>query len=266
MRLIRNGEPYIYTHKCRENEVKGEIMSKDSFRQFLIDTLYDSFCQCNTNIKLTNDQWAYSNVVMKQQPDLIYKMNGDNSETWLYMMLDKDDVSLIDIKFVGRSVEKRNILPVLVLGDAWCFNTNGREKLCGGSYATRYETISLLRERNYPLPEILTQRQLIEKLALSWQNLDADILEPFLDKDFHYSADAVFYEMSSRHEYMNYIRAKFNTLRDGSNPISIRIGKMDGTDNFALLLHQGAYNQDLLVTITVLDGRISSMRMYEYEV
>jgi hypothetical protein len=87
-----------------------------------------------------------------------------------------------------------------------------------------------------------------------------------LDKDFHYTADAVFYEMSSRHEYMSYITAKYDRLRDGSNPIGIRIGRLGNTNDFALLLHQGAYNQTLLVTITTREGRITSMRMSEYEV
>ena len=41
---------------------------------------------------------------------------------------------------------------------------------------------------------------------------------------------------------------------------------MDGTDDFALLLHQGAYNQSLLITITENNGRITSMRMSEYNV
>ncbi len=42
--------------------------------------------------------------------------------------------------------------------------------------------------------------------------------------------------------------------------------EMDGTNDFALLLHQGAYNQSLLITIQVNEGRIVRMRMSEYEV
>ena len=48
--------------------------------------------------------------------------------------------------------------------------------------------------------------------------------------------DAVFYEMSSRFEYINYLRAKFERLKDSSNPIGVQIGRMDGTNDFALLL------------------------------
>ena len=63
-----------------------------------------------------------------------------------------------------------------------------------------------------------------------------------------------------------YLRGKFERLKDSSNPIGVQIGRMDGTNDFALLLHQSAYNQSLLVTIKVNEGRITSMRMSEYEV
>lgn len=46
----------------------------------------------------------------------------------------------------------------------------------------------------------------------------------------------------------------------------VQIGRMDGTNDFVLLLHQGAYNQSLLITIQANKGRIVRMRMSEYEV
>ena len=278
MRLIVNGEPYLYTHKCKPGEKKGDTMSLESLRHFLIDALYESFRQCGSKIELVEDHWKYRNTdnsnvfrglfstSLKQQPDLIYRMDGESKDTWFYVMPNKEDVSLIDLKFLAKSVEKRGILPVLIVGDVWCFDTNGQKNVCGAAYAAKFEGISLLRDKNEPLPDMLSQKQLIEKVALSWQNLDADIIAPYLDKDFHYTSDAVFYEMSSRREYLGYIRAKFDRLRDGSNPIGIRIGRMDGSNEFALLLHQGAYNQSLLITIQVAEGRITSMRMSEYEV
>ena len=277
MRLISNGEPYVYTHQCACGENKGDIMSMEGVQHFLVETLYESFCHCGSNIRRVGDTWKYHNVrkpgvfqglfsSLKQQPDLIYRMDGDSHETWFYVMPNKDDISLLDMKFIAKSVEKRGILPVLVVGDLWCFDTNGQKNICGAAYAAKFETISLLKDKNNPLPQVLSQKQLIEKIASCWQNLDVEILEPYLDKDFHYTADAVFYEMSSRREYMGYLRAKFERLKDGSNPIGIRIGRMDGTDDFALLLHQGAYNQSLLITIQISEGRITHMRMSEYEV
>lgn len=277
MRLIVNGEPYVYTHKCAADERKGAPMSPDSVRRFLIAALYESFCQCGSKIKIINDnQWKYRknekvgflhglfSSSLKQQPDLVYRMDGDPHDTWFYVMPSKEDMSLIDMKYIAKSVSGMGILPVLVVGDLWCFDTNGQRNIYGASYAAKFETISLLGDKNVPLHEELTQNQLVEKTALCWKNLDVSILEPYLDKDFHYTADAVFYEMSSRYEYINYLQAKFHKLKDGSNPIGIRIGRMDGSNEYALLLHQGAYNQSLLLTIQANAGRIISMRMSEY--
>ena len=279
MRLIVNSEPYVYTHQCGGDEKKGDTMSIVSVRQFLVDALYESFCKCRSDIrKINDDSWKYrsnqkSGILQrffssskKQQPDLIYKMGGDSHETWFYVMPSRDDISLIDMKFVANAVKNQGVLPVLIVGDLWCFDTNGQRNICGGSFAAKFETISLLNEKNDPLPELLSQMQLTEKVALCWKNLDVDIIEPYLDKDFHYSSDAVFYEMSSRQEYTNYLRGKFNTLRGGSNPIGVQIGRMNGTNDFAVLLHQGAYNQSLLLTIQVNDGRITNMKLCEYEV
>ena len=277
MRLIMNGEPYAYSHQCSGSEKKGDTMSMQRIQKFLVDALYESFCQCGSNIrKVEDDSWSFKSTgktgifkglfpsSLKQKPDLIFRMDGDQHDTWFYVMPTKEDISLIDMKYVAKSIEKDEILPVLVVGDLWCFDTNGQRNICGATYAAKFETFSLLNDKNYPLPEILSQKQLVEKIALCWQRLDADIMEPFLDKDFHYTSDAVFYEMSSRFEYINYLRAKFERLKDGSNPIGVQIGRMDGTNDFALLLHQGAYNQSLLITIKVNDGRITHMRMSEY--
>ena len=163
MRLIVNGEPYVYTHTCREGEAKGDIMSKETQRQFLIDTLYESFCRCGSNVKLLGDEHKDNNEFatssLKQQPDIIYKMEGDNCDTWLYVMLSKDEKSLIDMKYIGKSVEKRGILPVMIVGDLWCLETNGQKNICGSVFAAKYETISLLRETNKELPALLTQKQ-----------------------------------------------------------------------------------------------------------
>lgn len=277
MQSYVNGEPYVYTHKCSRSENYGFTMTQEGVQRFLVDALYETFCRCGANIrKVDNNSWKYGqsnntgffrglfSSKLKQQPDLVYRMDGDSYDTWFYVMPSKDDTSLIDLDFIEKSVNKQGILPVLIVGYLWCFDTNGQKNINGAKYSIRFEPISLLKDKNDPLPQMLSQRQLIEKLALCWQHLDARIIAPYLDKDFHYTNDAVFYEMSSRREFLNYLVGKFNTLKKGTNPIGVRIGRMEGTDEFALLLHQGAYNQTLIVTIEVNNGRITSMLMREF--
>ena len=269
MRLIRNGEPYVYQHNYAGLETPGDILNREQTRNFLIETLYESFKFCNSNIIKIADNWTFAKFKelgeMKKQPDLIYRMDGDTRDTWFYVFSSIKDKAIIDMDYVKEAIKDDNVLPVMIIGDMWCFDTNGERNICGGSYATKYETLSLLEEKNHPLAQILNQKELVEKIALSWNNLDVNILEPYLDKDFHYSSDAVFYEMSSSKEYIHYLRGKFEKLKDGSNPIGVQIGRMQDTGDFALLLHQGAYNQTLLITIQSQQGRIVSMRMSEYQ-
>lgn len=272
MKLINHGEPYIYSHQCIEGEKMGDILTGERMRQFLLETLYESFCQCNSNITKVSDSWSYDDAYssLKKTPDLIYRMGGASSDIWLYVMPNFGDKNLIDLSFINEKINHNkhrlhDIFPVLVIGCLWCFDTDGAQNICGGSYAAKYDTVSLLPQENTPLPVHLNQKQLVEKVALCWQNLNVDILEPFLDKDFHYSSDAVFYEMSSRQEYVDYLRAKFDTLKRSSNPLHVQMGRMENSDNFALLLHQGAYNQSLLLTVEATNGRIKSMRMSEYQ-
>ena len=56
MRLIVNGEPYLYTHKCKYGETKGNSMSLESLRHFLVDALFESFCQCGSKIEQVEDE------------------------------------------------------------------------------------------------------------------------------------------------------------------------------------------------------------------
>lgn len=118
MRLISNGEPYVYTHQCTGIENRDDIMTMEGVRHFLVETLYESFLHCSSNIKKVEDSWKYRGAgntgmfqglftSLKQQPDLIYRMDGDSHDTWFYVMPYKEDISLIDMKFLAKSVEKR---------------------------------------------------------------------------------------------------------------------------------------------------------------
>ena len=43
MRLISNGEPYVYTQRCTGSENRGDIMTMEGVHRFLVETLYESF-------------------------------------------------------------------------------------------------------------------------------------------------------------------------------------------------------------------------------
>ena len=55
MRLISNGEPYVYTHRCTGSENRGDIMTMEGVHRFLVETLYESFLHCGSKIKKVED-------------------------------------------------------------------------------------------------------------------------------------------------------------------------------------------------------------------
>ena len=55
MRLIMNGEPYVYTHHCSGSEKKGDTMSMESKQQFLVNVLYEAISQISKELKDSQD-------------------------------------------------------------------------------------------------------------------------------------------------------------------------------------------------------------------
>ena len=71
MRLISNGEPYVYTHQCTGGERKGETMSMEGIQHFLVEALYESFRHCGSNIKKVEDSWKPQ--IRNYAPNMIQK-------------------------------------------------------------------------------------------------------------------------------------------------------------------------------------------------
>ena len=66
MRLISNGEPYVYTHRCTGSENRGDIMTMEGVHRFLVETLYESFLHCGSNIKKIDERKKYNeNAICK---------------------------------------------------------------------------------------------------------------------------------------------------------------------------------------------------------
>ena len=55
MRLISNGEPYVYTHRCTGSENRGDIMTMEGVQHFLVEAIYVSFLHCGSNIRKMDD-------------------------------------------------------------------------------------------------------------------------------------------------------------------------------------------------------------------
>jgi hypothetical protein len=54
----------------------------------------------------------------------------------------------------------------------------------------------------------------LNKLAEAYQTYDASIIEDYLADDMHYASMWVFHEMTSKHEYMDYLVGKLQTMKE----------------------------------------------------
>ena len=115
---------------------------------------------------------------------------------------------------------------------------------------------------------MMDDRELAEKYAAAWQNLDADSLSDILDKDFHYVNDSIFDEMSSREEYLDYLRGKFSVLRRTQSIQRVQLGRNGESGGWAVLIKQIQNDGSPIVCgyfVNSVAGRIKSVEVHEMD-
>ncbi len=69
------------------------------------------------------------------------------------------------------------------------------------------------------------EKLFLEKLADAYQTYDASIVEDYLADDMHYASMWVFHEMTSKEEYLDYLRGKLNTMKRTNKKMEFEIVK-----------------------------------------
>ena len=82
-------------------------------------------------------------------------------------------------------------------------------------------------------------KRIAEILCQAWNLLDASLFESILSDDFEYISFWVFDAMNGKECYMDYIKGKFNTIRNGDNPVSAKVIYQDAIDKYVVVLNQG---------------------------
>jgi len=82
-------------------------------------------------------------------------------------------------------------------------------------------------------------KRIAEILCQAWNLLDASLFESILSDDFEYISFWVFDTMNGKECYMDYIKGKFNTIRNSDNPVSAKVIYQDAIDKFVVVLNQG---------------------------
>lgn len=274
MHRISNGEPVVYHHKCNSNR-NGLLMTDEELKEFLVNNLVECYRECGTHAEVVNKSsrnntfWSLLHKAQNDTftPDIrLYDVFGSDSINIDIALVTRDSLRNFDASGIVENYKRTGHLPVLVIGDAWCFDDDRGLPKNGGSFATKFEVQSLLPDNNAPLPRLLSQRELVETVMEGWQKLDANIFAPYLDVHMHYNSDGVFHEMSSKAEYMEYIVGKFATLRRNNTGPMTQLCKLQGSDDFSILFRQPGYQPNaIIMRFNCKDGRIKGMRMSEIE-
>lgn len=246
--LDKNGEPMVFKHHCTL-EQEGKPIGYDELETFIARSIADAYASRGTdyvwNAKRQDHNSPHFTLKMKD-----YEVN---------VVVNIDHVRIDNVKEMTDLLIKRRQIPRVYIAETYCIETEGKNNVCGGNYCVKFQPISLLvSEVNHELKQMLSTKELVDKVTEAWRRLDADIIEPYLDKDLNYGSDWVFDILPSRAEYLHYIRGKFASIKQGrgvdvSPLLYSRLGLT------GVILRQG--NTESFLEVKTCDGRITEMRM-----
>ena len=81
-----------------------------------------------------------------------------------------------------------------------------------------------------------TNEELVNSFCKAWNNLDATYIESCLSDDFVYSSQMVLADLNGKHDYLKYIKAKFNAFKKGVNTVTAELGYYENKPCFILTL------------------------------
>jgi len=250
------------------------MMNAQEKQDLLVQNLLDVFSRCRT----------FASPYPKPKRSLLSKLTGG------------DDTEYPDIcinNYQGRTGEKayyyvrlmgvtpkidERALPEdirsgwvkLIQGSVFCLEKQQPDLYIKGChYVAQYSSTALFPAQDNPrLQEIKSDFDLANMYVAAWRNLDADIIAPVLDKNFHYASDAVFDDMASRDEYLTYLRVKFDRIRENNTLKRIELGRNGENGGWAALIKQVQNDGSSIVCgffITSHNGRITGVRVREMD-
>lgn len=118
---------------------------------------------------------------------------------------------------------------------------------------------------------MLSKEDALRAYAAMMNTLDASKFEPLLAEDYHYASQWVFAEIESKQNYLDYITAKLQAVKDTGAKVWAEMGEIE--ESFAVLAHgcgdpcvimaQGEKHRVAAVVLAeVKDGKIRRLDMY----
>ena len=106
-------------------------------------------------------------------------------------------------------------------------------------------------------------KRITETVCQAWNKLDSSLFGPILSEKFEYISFWVFEAMKGRDRYMDYIKGKFEAIRNGNNPVSAEVIYQEAIDKYVVVLNQGGNLAALEPTIQ--DNMLISLWMRPVE-
>ena len=106
----------------------------------------------------------------------------------------------------------------------------------------------------------MTQKELAETVANTWNALDAKIIEPYLAENFEYESFWVFETMRGKDNYVEYLTGKFGTIRRTGSKVKAMPVYQEGIDEYVVALDQDGI-RDAALQIWAKEGMLTRMWM-----
>lgn len=97
----------------------------------------------------------------------------------------------------------------------------------------------------------LTKEDALRAYARMLHHLSVDYLEPLLAEDFHYASQKVFAEITSKEQYLDYMRGKLETIKRSGERVWAELGELQAwPGGLCLVIAQGD-KDNLVATVLV---------------
>ncbi len=109
----------------------------------------------------------------------------------------------------------------------------------------------------------LSQTDALRAYARMMNTLDVNHIEPLLADDFHYSSQWVFAEITSKQEFLDYIRPKLDAIRKSGAKVYAEMAVHEGWGGDPCVVTAQGSPSNLVATVlaTVDGGRITRIDM-----
>ena len=269
MCLIENGEPYVLHHHCAEDRT-GKPMDSVEYQRFFIEAFYECLGKASEKVAMIQELPPDDEIIQTLSslgkngvlPDIVrYHTFGSDKKTFYAIYSSPYSVSGNDFSKIIALCKSTDAYGKIIVGETYCMESHGGAAINGAAFVARFKSYPLCpSEVNPPINEISSQQQLVEKISQAWKSLDVSVIEPYLDARMHYGSDWVFHEMSSRAEYLHYLKGKFNAIKRTESEVKSQIDRDFSTDMYSVILTQDGDHTSRLIA-NVVNGRIVDMRM-----